>query len=116
MTSKVLSGVIALVSFRADGTFNFKQTISTKLTNMGARVTSRFSKDVTHVVFQKRLKPTHEQQLAEASDLRALYDKAAKASTVYDWPGMAPQRMHTDALASCNTGRESCARRIFAVG
>ncbi|KAL0035929.1 hypothetical protein WJX77_008231 [Trebouxia sp. C0004] len=79
MTSKVLSGVVALVSFRSDGTFNFKQTISTKLTDLGARVTSRFSKDVTHVVFQKRLKPTPEQQLAEASDLRALYDKAAKA-------------------------------------
>ncbi|KAA6420103.1 MAG: hypothetical protein FRX49_09952 [Trebouxia sp. A1-2] len=78
MTSKVLSGVVALVSFRPDGTFNFKQTISTKLTDLGARVTSRFSKDVTHVVFQKRLKPTPEQQLAEASDLRALYDKAAK--------------------------------------
>ncbi|KAL0055045.1 hypothetical protein WJX82_006219 [Trebouxia sp. C0006] len=79
MTSKVLSGVVALVSFRPDGTFNFKKTISTKLTDLGARVTSRFSKDVTHVVFQKRLKPTPEQQLAEASDLRALYDKAAKA-------------------------------------
>ncbi len=78
MTSKVLSGVVALVSFRPDGTFNFKQTISTKLTDLGARVTGRFSKDVTHVVFQKRLKPTPEQQLAEASDLRALYDKAAK--------------------------------------
>ncbi len=82
MTSKVLSGVVALVSFRPDGTFNFKQTISTKLTDLGARVTSRFSKDVTHVVFQKRLKPTPEQQLAEASDLRALYDKAAKVSEV----------------------------------
>ena len=81
MTSKVLSGVVALVSFRPDGTFNFKKTISTKLTDLGARVTSRFSKDVTHVVFQKRLKPTPEQQLAEASDLRALYDKAAKVRT-----------------------------------
>lgn len=76
----MLSGVVALVSFRPDAIFNFKQTISTKLTDLGARVTSRFSKDVTHVVFQKRLKPTPEQQLAEASDLRALCDKAARAS------------------------------------
>ena len=78
MINKVLSGVVALVSFRPDNTFNFKQTVSTKLTDLGARVTSRFGKDVTHVVFQKRLKPTAEQQLAEASDLRALYDKTAK--------------------------------------
>ena len=80
MSTNVLSGVVALVSFRPDGTFNFKQTISTKLTDLGARVTSRFSKDVTHVVFQKRLKPTPEQQIAEASDLRALYDKASKVA------------------------------------
>lgn len=80
MSRNVLSGVVALVSFRPDKTFNFKQTVSTKLTDLGARVTSRFSRDVTHVVFQKRLKPTPEQQVAEASDLRALYDKAAKAS------------------------------------
>ena len=81
MANNVLSGVVALVSFRSDGTFNFKQTIATKLTDLGARVTSRFGRDVTHVVFQKRLKPTPEQQTAEASDLRALYDKAAKATT-----------------------------------
>ena len=80
MSNNILSGVVALVSCKPDGTFNFRQTISTKLTDLGARVTSRFSKDVTHVVFQKRLKPTPEQQVAEASDLRALYDKAAKAS------------------------------------
>ena len=113
MSSTVLSGVVALVSFRPDKTFNFKQTVSTKLTDLGARVTSRFSKDVTHVVFQKRLKPTPEQQIAEASDLRALYDKAAKASLAGK---PCPHGCVQTELSATDIGRDSSAHRFTALG
>ena len=80
MADKPLTGVVALVNFRTDSTFNFKQSISTKLTNLGAKVTKRFGREVTHIVFQKRLQPNTEQLIAERADLRALHDKASKAS------------------------------------
>lgn len=82
MAEKPLTGVVALVSFRTDSAFNFKQTISTKLTNLGAKVTKRFGKDVTHIVFQKRLQPSPEQLVAERADLRALHDRASKVDSL----------------------------------
>ena len=114
MSNNVLSGVVALVSFRPDKTFNFKQTVSTKLTDLGARVTSRFSRDVTHVVFQKRLKPTPEQQVAEASDLRALYDKAAKASFVRQC--LATRMLSRLSPVPPDVGRHSSAHCFIAMG
>ena len=78
MADKPLAGVVAFFSFRADETLSFKKTFLNNLTNIGARVTQRFGKDVTHVVVQKRFKPSPEQQVAEIADLRALHDKAAK--------------------------------------
>lgn len=83
MADRPLTGVVALVSFRADSTFNFKHSISTKLTDLGAKVTKRFGKDVTHIVFQKRLQPNTEQLIAERADLRALHDKALKVSCLH---------------------------------
>lgn len=78
MNDKPLSGVVALVHFKSDEVISFKQTLFNKLTDLGARVTKRFGRDVTHIIFQARFKPTPEQEQIEKADLRALHDRAAK--------------------------------------
>ena len=53
--------------------------VITKMEALGARVVTRFSKDVTHIIFQKHAKTANaEQREAEAAELRALYDKIEK--------------------------------------
>ena len=72
--------------------------VITKMEALGARAVTRFSKDVTHIIFQKHAKSASaEQREAEAAELRALYDKIEKVQLPAvrpggpsaAWPGLA---------------------------
>jgi hypothetical protein len=58
MAFYALEGVVALVSCRADGYLDPTPSIHAKLRGMGARVAARLGKDVTHIIFNRRLNPT----------------------------------------------------------
>ena len=99
--------------------------VITKMEALGARVVTRFNKDVTHIIFQKHAKTASaEQREAEAAELRALYDKIDKVqlpavrpggpSAVWAglacpcWPGLQLLTGHSSGrlggLTSCSCG------------
>lgn len=75
---KPLEDVVAVVVSRPLGPANTKQAISQKLESLGARVATRLGKEVTHIIFQRQRNVDQQDQLAEDSELRGLYDKTAK--------------------------------------
>lgn len=89
---------------------------------LGARVVTRFSKDVTHIIFQKHAKTASaEQREAEAAELRALYDKIEKVqlpavrpgSLSAAWPGLAcPHWPGLQLLAGPQQGLPACLRGL----
>ena len=91
--------------------------VITKMEALGARVVTRFSKDVTHIIFQKHAKTASvEQREAEAAELRALYDKIEKVHLLAvrlgglsaAWPGMACPRSARCAAARQATVGVAC--------
>jgi hypothetical protein len=48
------------------------------LEGLGAKIASRLGKEVTHVVFQRQRNASKQEQLAEDSELRNLFEKTAK--------------------------------------
>lgn len=78
--TKPLQDVTALVISRPLGPVDTKQAISLKLEDLGARVTSRLGKEVTHIIFQRLRSSSPQEQLIEESELRNLYERVAKVS------------------------------------
>lgn len=69
--SNVLEGVVVYVSVENAGGLNASSAFAKQLSAAGARVVARLNKDVTHVVFK-----------GQPANLRALYDRLAKASAL----------------------------------
>jgi len=78
MACHALDGVVALISCRADGYLDPTPSIHAKLRSMGARVATRLGKDVTHVIFNRRLNPSAQERNLEDADLRMLYDRIGR--------------------------------------
>lgn len=79
--SDVLSDVIAYVCCSSDSCT--QAALIAKLKHLGAKHAARISKEVTHVVFQRRANPAREEQLAEDAEVRLVYDKVAKVSDLH---------------------------------
>lgn len=77
----VLSKCCVYVWQRVDGDAHLHQAVLAKLKGLGARVAARLSKDVTHIIFQRKLQATLAERTAEDADLRSIYDKVAKVET-----------------------------------
>lgn len=83
MACHALEGVVALVSCRADGYLDPTPSIHAKLRSMGARVATRLGKDVTHVIFNRRLNPSLQVQQPARS---AAQMHAPMATAQPEWP------------------------------
>ena len=75
-----LEEVVALVVSRPLGPIDTKQVLTGQLERLGAKVASRLSKDVTHVIFQHQRTSDAEQLAAQDHSLRELYEKSSKVS------------------------------------
>jgi hypothetical protein len=71
-----LEDVVAYVSSSSDPQAH--TGLVAKLKKHGARHALRLSKDVTHIVFQRKSKPTPDERGAEDAELRALHERAGK--------------------------------------
>jgi BRCA1 C Terminus (BRCT) domain len=74
-----LGDVVALLVCRAACQFSQKAVLASKLQSLGARVKSRWSKEVTHVIFQKAGSCNAADKAAQDEELRELLDKADQA-------------------------------------
>ena len=74
----LLEGVVALVCNRVDGDLHSHSAITSKLRQLGAKTTTRFGRDVTHVIFQRKLDATAVEKAAEDAELRTVYERMAK--------------------------------------
>lgn len=80
--AEILDGVIAYVYARSCGHTNLQAAVVAKLKDLGARVSTRLSKEVTHVIFQRQHHPSIDQKAAEDVELRSVYEKASKVSSL----------------------------------
>lgn len=76
MASSVLCDVVAFVHQTGDA--NTHTALISKLKSLGAVVTSRISKDTTHVIFQLKHRPGSND--AEDAELRTIYDRVGKVA------------------------------------
>lgn len=67
---------------RVDGDVSTTQAINAKLRALGAKTLPRLTKDVTHVIFQRKLQSTAQERNAEDGDLRTIYSKVGKVSSL----------------------------------
>lgn len=74
---QTLAGVVALLSTHALST-HAHSAITSKLRQLGAKAAARFGRDVTHVIFQRKLQPSVLEKAAEEAELRSVYDRMAK--------------------------------------
>lgn len=77
----VLEDVVALVCC-ADAVRNARQAIQARLREHGARVVQRLSKDVSHVVFERKHVPPSAKRAEPDADLLELYTKLDKVRVV----------------------------------
>lgn len=78
MEEDVLRGVVAYVPRRVDGDLSVHNAVTSKLSSLGAKLAGRFGKEVTHIVFLKKLLPSPKEQAQQEAALRDLYEKAEK--------------------------------------
>jgi hypothetical protein len=52
--------------------------IVAKVKLLGGKVAPRLSKEVTHIIFQRKFQPSALERSAEDAELRGLYDRVAK--------------------------------------
>jgi hypothetical protein len=52
-----------------------------KLRELGAKPAARLSKEVTHIIFRRKLNATVPERLAEDSELKDLHDRVFKVRT-----------------------------------
>ena len=64
--------------------------------SLGARIASRLGKEVTHIVFMRRRTADANEQLAEESDLRSLFERTCKVR-VRKLSSIAKQRLSIKA-------------------
>ncbi|KFM25523.1 PAB-dependent poly(A)-specific ribonuclease subunit 2 [Auxenochlorella protothecoides] len=81
----VLEDVVALVCC-ADAVRNARQAIQARLREHGARVVQRLSKDVSHVVFERKHVPPSAKRAEPDADLLELYTKLDKLVRHIDKP------------------------------
>jgi hypothetical protein len=74
-----LHGCTVLVHRRVDGDLATQQAVSSKLEVLGAALTTRLGRAVTHVIALRKLMPSAAEAAAQAESLRELHDKLAKA-------------------------------------
>eukprot|EP00198_Chlamydomonas_reinhardtii_P006492 XP_001695828.1 predicted protein [Chlamydomonas reinhardtii] len=74
----MLEGCSVHVWQRVDGDVSTTQAINAKLRALGAKTLPRLTKDVTHVIFQRKLQSTAQERNAEDGDLRTIYSKVGK--------------------------------------
>lgn len=70
----VLQGVRAVLKCRIDSSVDSKAAISRVLESLGAKICSRMSKDVTHIIYQKPQTATLQEKLAQEQEIKQLYD------------------------------------------
>ena len=63
---------------RVDGDASARTAVVNKLKALGARIAGRLSRDVTHIVFLKKLQPTYDEQARQDALLRELYERLNK--------------------------------------
>ena len=116
-----LSDVVALVHCCAPNDSFTSDALHSKLRQLGARTASRINKDVTHVIFQRKLHPSAQERAAEDADLRAIYERVPKVLiTPRRKPGCIEHRKEGARIGMvsmaydvrCCAGRASSARRI----
>jgi hypothetical protein len=78
-------GPLVFVPRRADGDQAVHSAVLHKLTELGARIAPRFGKEVTHVVFLKKLFPSNQEQSQQDAALRDLYERVFKVTTCEVW-------------------------------
>jgi len=74
-----LSDVVAyIVCCTAKGSIDDKDALTNKLMNLGASVNTRFSKDITHIIFRRNASASTKEKDAEDEVLRGLFARAEK--------------------------------------
>lgn len=77
--AQALAGtVVYIVRWRADGDISFQGPLARKVASHGARVVTRLTKDVTHVLLQLKPLPSPSERALELDKLRELYAKVDK--------------------------------------
>jgi hypothetical protein len=79
-------GPLVFVPRRADGDQAVHSAVLHKLTELGARIAPRFGKEVTHIVFLKKLFPSNQEQSQQDAALRDLYDRVLKVISCCECP------------------------------
>lgn len=83
LSSGVLSGVVAQVVSLGSGCVDSQKALEAKLQKLGAIVKSRYSKQVTHVVFHRQLQPSDDHKRDEDDVLRNLLSQASRVMFPY---------------------------------
>lgn len=80
---EALANTLVFVPKRVDGDVSVHNAVTSKLTSLGARLASRYGKDVTHIVYLKKLLPSPQEQAQQDSNLRDLYEKIGKVKLAF---------------------------------
>ena len=75
--------VVYLVKWRADGDIAFHGPLARKLSSAGAKLATRLSKEVSHIVFQQKALATPHELKLEEEQLRELYEKISKVRSLF---------------------------------
>ncbi|KAJ9513514.1 hypothetical protein QJQ45_006158 [Haematococcus lacustris] len=108
-----LSGLVVLVPRRVDGDVTSQLAVVHKLESLGARPVPRFSKDVTHIVYLKKLLPSHEESCLQEAQLRELYSRIGKERDyIIEKPGEPRDaRFYAASPRSCKGAKKGTGRR-----
>ncbi|PNH08975.1 hypothetical protein TSOC_004449 [Tetrabaena socialis] len=71
----ILSGCCIFIWQRIDHDAYAHSALVAKVKALGAKPAARLSKEVTHVIFQRKLQSNLQERKAEDTDLRSLYGK-----------------------------------------
>jgi hypothetical protein len=91
MQSDILDDVVGHVW--PGGDRNVHNAVTKKLKDLGARISARIGKEVTHIIFQRKHNATAEEVAAEDEQLRALFEKANKVGGAEAF-AQRPQELH----------------------
>lgn len=70
--------VIYVLRWRSDGDVTFHGPLSRRLSDAGAKLAIRITKEVSHIIFQQKALATPHEKKLEEDKLRDIYEKMEK--------------------------------------
>ncbi len=81
-----LAGLTVYVSKRVDGDLSVLTALTSKLQSLGAQVSKRITREVSHVVFLQKLLPSAAEQALQDAALKDVYSRLQKVGSARHSP------------------------------